>query len=149
MVDMVGTRGRVNFRDYPGTARKGSEGRHSRRRDHYGVIFYAFASLFTQEADERSDPEDERYFAKCGRDYERYRKIDHKAHNIAVHNIWSDQRDSYHDMDHKADCINLREEYLFLRRLQFTNRFQRRAILQWRFDSLHSYYDNWQHLFVS
>lgn len=117
MVNRIDTHGRVNFRDYPGTGREGSEGRHNRLRSYYGGIFYAYASLFAQETDEGSDPEDGRYFAKRGRNYERYRKIDYKAHNNAVHNIWSVQRDIYPNMDHTADCINLREDYLFLRRL--------------------------------
>lgn len=148
MVDRINLHGRADLRGYPGAGRQGSEGRHRRCRGRHRGVFHAYASLLAQEADGRNDSEDERYPAKRGRNHGGCRKIGHKAHNNAVLNIWSDQRVIYHDMDHTADCVGIREVHVFLRRLPIANRFYHRTVLQPRSDFLDHFYDNWQHLLV-
>lgn len=146
MVIGIGPHDRADLR---GCSVAECEGRRRRRRGHRGGEFHALASLHTQEADGGDSQTDERYLAERGRDYEGYREVGDKAHSGAVYNIWCDQRDIHHDMDHPADCIGLREVHLFLRRLQFASRFQRRAVLQPRSGTLDHYHDNWQRLSVS
>jgi len=90
MANTINSHNRIDFRNHHGIKGEWSERQYSHHPAHSRSIFHAYTSLFTQEADGGNDSEDERYLAKYRRNYEGYRKVSNKAHNSAVHNIWSD-----------------------------------------------------------
>jgi len=59
MVNRIDPHDRVDLWNCSGTKGEGSERRHRRRRGHRGGIFYAHASLFTQQVDRGYGQKDE------------------------------------------------------------------------------------------